>query len=256
MMQLVEELELIVTTHGVVPEAAKQYATDKITALARFTRKPILFAQVRLTLEPNPARERPAIVEATLDVNGQAVRGHLAGHDFFEAIDLLDGRLRRQLDRHESRQLNRIHESNGDLAAPPLEYAERAVEDREVVRHKTFAMSPIRCDEAAFDLDMLGHSFYLYVDLNTGADSVIYHSEEDGHLELMQASDGPVEVPQPCAADVRAGRTRPPELTLFDAEERLDAAHEPFVFFVNTETGRGNVVYRRLDGHYGLITPA
>lgn len=255
-MQLVEELELIVTTHGVVPEAAKRYATDKITALARFTRRPILFAQVRLILEPNPARERPAIVEATLDVNGQAIRGHLAGHDFFEAIDLLDERLRRQLDRHESRQLNRSHESNGEAAAPPLEYLDRAVEEREVVRHKTFAMSPTRCDEAAFDLEMLGHSFYLFVDLNTGADSVIFHSDEDGQLELMQVGDGPIEVPQPCAAKVRASIVYTPELTLFDAQERLDAAHEPFVFFVNAETGRGNVVYRRFDGHYGLITPA
>lgn len=254
-MQLVEELELIVTTHGVVPEAAKQYASEKITALTRFTRKPILFAQVRLTHEPNPARERPCIVEATLDVNGQAVRGHLAGHDFFEAIDLLDQRLRRQIDRHETRYAGRSHDT-GPVAPAPVEYTERAVEDREVVRHKTFALTPMRCDEAAFDLEMLGHTFYLYVDVDNGVDSVIFHDHEDDHLALMQATDGAIVVPQPCAADVQPSTMRPPELSLLDAEERLDAGHEPFVFFVNTDTGRGNVVYRRIDGHYGLITPA
>jgi hypothetical protein len=35
----------------------------------------------------------------------------------------------------------------------------------------------------------------------------------------------------------------------------IDLAAEPFVFFANATTGRGNVVYRRYDGHYGLITP-
>ena len=47
-----------------------------------------------------------------------------------------------------------------------------------------------------------------------------------------------------------------PELTLTQAEERLDASGERFVFFVNPDTGRGNVVYLRYDGHYGVITPA
>jgi hypothetical protein len=40
------------------------------------------------------------------------------------------------------------------------------------------------------------------------------------------------------------------------ATQRLDDGGEPFVFFANAMTGRGNVVYRRYDGNYGLITPA
>jgi Sigma 54 modulation/S30EA ribosomal protein C terminus len=36
---------------------------------------------------------------------------------------------------------------------------------------------------------------------------------------------------------------------------RLEAAGQPFLFFVNAETGRGNLIYHRYDGHYGLIAP-
>ena len=36
----------------------------------------------------------------------------------------------------------------------------------------------------------------------------------------------------------------------------LDAGDASFVFFADSATGRGNVLYRRHDGHYGLITPA
>ena len=40
-----------------------------------------------------------------------------------------------------------------------------------------------------------------------------------------------------------------------EAIERLNADGERFVFFANQATGRGNVLYHRYDGHYGLITP-
>ena len=40
-----------------------------------------------------------------------------------------------------------------------------------------------------------------------------------------------------------------------EALERLDTGRERVVFFRNSDTSRGNVAYRRYDGHYGLITP-
>ncbi len=260
----VQELEVSVVQLGDVPEAAKAYAIDKITQLARYTKRPILFAQVKLSLEPKPSIDRPALAEATLDVNGQPVRAHVAGHDLMEAIDLLEDRLRRRLERHKGRFEHDHHRPaasqpgewrHGDLPTQRPEYFERPVDEREVVRHKTFALEPITCDEAAFDLDMLGHDFYLFTDVETGADSVIFHADDDGHLELMQAAEQTT-VPSDCVAPVRASTQHPATLTLPEAEERLDLGVERFVFFVNPDTKRGNVVYARYDGHYGLITPA
>lgn len=261
----VQELDVNVTTQGEIPESTKQYATEKVQQFARYTKRPILFAQVKLTLESKPSLERPALAECTLDVNGQPVRAHVAGHDMLEAIDLLDDRLRRRIERHKQR-LDRDHHRpattaqpgewrHGDLPTQRPEYLDRPLDEREVVRHKTFALEPMSIDEAAFDLDMLGHDFYLFTDLATGADSVIHHVEDDGHLELMQARDE-VEIPVDVAAPVRPSTQAPAQLTLAEAQERLDVGAERFVFFVNPETKRGNVVYRRYDGHYGLITPA
>lgn len=45
-------------------------------------------------------------------------------------------------------------------------------------------------------------------------------------------------------------------LTVTEAEERLEAFRQPFLFFVNSQTGRGNLIYHRYDGHYGLVEPA
>ena len=47
-----------------------------------------------------------------------------------------------------------------------------------------------------------------------------------------------------------------PVLTLAEATTRLEALGRPFLFFVDAAAGRGNLLYRRYDGHYGLITPA
>ena len=46
----------------------------------------------------------------------------------------------------------------------------------------------------------------------------------------------------------------PPTLTDAEARIRLEADSEPFVFYLDAETGQGRVLYRRYDGHYGLIT--
>jgi ribosomal subunit interface protein len=258
------ELEISVT-HGDVSEATKQYAAEKITQLARFTRRPILFAEIRLCLEPRRAIERPAVAEATLDVNGQIVRAHVAARDLMAAIDLLDDRLHRRLERQARRTGRAQHHraaapSNGGWrhGDPPTqrpEYFDRPIEDREVVRHKTFALEPMTCDEAAFDLDMLGHDFYLFTEIESGDDAVIFHAPDDGHLEMMHTGSNS-NAPGPVAVPLVVSPHHPPELTLADAEERLDTSHEPFVFFLNVDTQRANVVYRRYDGHYGLITPA
>lgn len=258
----VQDLEVQVVTQGKVTDAAKQYAIDKVTQLTRYTNRPILAAQVKLTLGANPRLERPALAEATIDMNGLIVRAHVASHDLMAAVDLLDDRLRRRLDRYnhrsdakQQRPVGGGELSHGDRQKNRPEYHDRPVEEREVVRHKTFALDPMTTEEAAFDLEILGHDFYLFTELDTGQDSVIHYAGVDGHLELMQVADS-VSIPDGIAVPVRPSTLIPTESTLAEAQDRLDTGLEPFVFFINTDSGRGNVIYRRFDGHYGLITPA
>lgn len=250
----VREVEVGVTTRGEVPDEVKEQALAKVAQLARLTDKPILFAQVKLALEPNPARERPAIAEATLDVNGRQVRAHVAAGQLEEAVDLLELRLRRNLakaaDRH-GRETVR-HAPDGGPSDRP-EHAERPVDEREVVRHKTFALDPMPWDEAAFDLDVLGHDFYLFTELGSGVDCVVRRGDD----ESVEVLPGDERVAGALGSTTGAPALGPvaPVLRLAEAEERLDVGHEPFVFFVDADSRRGNVVYRRFDGHYGLITP-
>jgi hypothetical protein len=82
---------------------------------------------------------------------------------------------------------------------------------------------------------------------------VIYRTADGYGLALAHPRTrrlGPVD------ASVTVSEMPAPRLSLTEAAARLDASGQPFLFFVNAETGRGNVIYHRYDGHYGLIGPA
>ena len=65
--------------------------------VVRYTRQPVRSAQVVLEISADPARVRPSMAEATLDVDGTPVRAQVAADRLHEAVDLLEARLRRQL---------------------------------------------------------------------------------------------------------------------------------------------------------------
>ena len=155
--------------------------------------------------------------------------------------------------RHEPETVPEGEWRHGALPTPRPDHHPRPPEDREVVERVTHARGPSRAEEAAFDLDMLEDEWLLYVDATTGTDAVIRRRDgDDGYA--VSVVDGPVDTAG--AASVRTTvEGGPPELPVDDAIRRLDLGNEPHVFFVDTDTGRGAVVHRRYDGHYGLVRP-
>ncbi|GIU84451.1 MAG: hypothetical protein KatS3mg008_1226 [Acidimicrobiales bacterium] len=242
-----------VSTQGHVPEHAKDYAREKILRLSHVAKGIPWRAHVHLEMSGNPAVDRPALAEATIYVDGTPVRAHVAAHDHEAAVDLLEDRLRRRLSRRfEIRRGDRVGAIRSRNHQHRPQWVELPPDERQIVRHKTFALEPMTVDEAAFDLEMLDHDFYLFTEMSTGADCVIYHSEGGLVLSMPESTQGdPI---SGAAAELRLGPPAP-TLTRAEAVERLESGNERFVFYVDSETGRGNVLYHRYDGHYGLITP-
>jgi ribosome-associated translation inhibitor RaiA len=244
-------------------EAARDYAERKVRAVVEAIGEPILHARVKLSIAPDPAVERPARAEAALDVNGQLVRARVAAHSLHEAVDLLEPRLRGRV-AHAAERVRTLHLRppetpsgewrHGQVSTNRPAWYERPPDEREVVRRKSFALDELTIDEAALDMEMLDLDFYVFFELATGVDAVL-HRRPDGRLGLRRLH--PVDLPAVAeAVEVVLEPEAAPALALDDAVEWLDVAGDPFVFFRSQETGRANVVYRRYDGHYGLITPA
>jgi hypothetical protein len=127
----------------------------------------------------------------------------------------------------------------------------RPLEEREIIRRKTFAFGPMSVEEAADALEDLDHHFFLFRDAETDVDAVLYW-RDDGVLALIEPRlAGPAHDEGPVRE--RSRFSAPIELRTAVAE--MDALNHRFLFFEDADTARGNVIYRRYDGHYGLIEP-
>jgi ribosome-associated translation inhibitor RaiA len=251
-----------IVSRGDVTDDARAYAHHRIGTVLEQIDDPVLFARIKLTRAPDPARERPAIAQVTIDVNGQVVRAQVAGHTMREAIDLLQARLRDRLQHRAGhrRALRRRPGASlpgewrhGDPPTHRPDYFDRPAHERRLVRHKAYVDDELTPDEAAFDMEQLDVDFYLFRDLASGEDAVLERAEDGSYL-LTRLRPTPVD-PGPTALALAVADTPAPELDLDEAIERITADGERYVFFANPATGRGNVIYHRYDGHYGLITP-
>lgn len=88
---------VVVVSRGAVPLDAINYARRKVNRAIDQAGRPVLFARVTLQRYADPARALPASMEVTLDVGRRVVRAHASGHDFREAIDVAQERLRDRL---------------------------------------------------------------------------------------------------------------------------------------------------------------
>lgn len=254
-------IELVsVSTRGVVSQGAVEQAKRKVSAALAHAPGKVLGARVSLHRQPNPAVCRPAIAKAAVDVEGRQVRAHVGAEEMNEAIDLLDARLRGQLrvlgerlrSRHRRTGIPTPGEwRHGDRPTERPTVVARPPEERQIVRRKTFDPEPVSREEAVFDMLLADWDFYLFVD-SAGCGDAIVHRADDGPIRFActgRADEGGATTP--LAVD-----PLPPTLSERSARARLDSGLEPFVFFCAEEDGRGRVLYRRYDGHYGLIEPA
>lgn len=253
-----------VTLRGEFPPGTASYARDKIGKLARLAHEPVLAARVRLTQHGDPAVARPAVAQGNLDVNGRLVRAQAEASGAEEAVDRLEAKLRHRLERiarhWEARRGGtpsaEPHEwRHGSEPTQRPDYFPRPEAEREIVRHKTFTMARCTLDDAALDMNLLGYDFHLFTESGTGQDSVLYRAGATGYrlAQLTPPKRGQLAVH---LLPVTVSTQPAPQLNTREAVDRLNLTGLPFLFFLDAERGRGGVLYRRYDGHYGLITPA
>jgi ribosome-associated translation inhibitor RaiA len=255
-------LDVHVRARGPVSDAQRDRAVRKLRAACVAAPRAVLAARLTLAVEENPSLERPATAKASIDVSGRPVRAHVARPTLDEAVDLLVARIRRNLARLAERREDAAHAPpssapgqwrHGSLPASRPGYFPRPVEERQVVVRRSHGVTLATPMEAAFDMDLLGHDFRLFADASSGADCMI-HRRDDGELELVSADPDAGRGPGGDQAELPV--RSPSALALTDAVAILDGAGSPYLPFTDRDAERLHVLYRRYDGHYGLIVPA
>lgn len=252
MGQQVPACGVVVQTVGEVLDSARDYVRTQVQGFLRRLPSDPSSAKVKLTAFTVAGVRWPALVQANLCLDDHLIRAQTAAGYFQEASHLLRMRLGEQLARLASSGTPRPWPAPTHRVQRP-EFADLPGQDREIVRRKAFALRRCTPDQAALTMDLMDYDFHLFIDAETGQDSVICRVGPTGYRLARLASMAPPSTPVtvPLTIDVHPVQT----LTPAEAVQRLNATELPFRFLRDPDTGRGAVVYRRYDGHYGLIAP-
>jgi ribosomal subunit interface protein len=237
-----------------VPSRFRDLATAKLERLEKLDQKAIrVDVEVSVERNPRQASQKER-VELTIVSRGPAIRAEAAAEDRFAALDMalakLDARLRRALDRKKRHHLGpgmgRVaataapdgadlvqQPAAGPASAPAPRGQSRAGGDgREdvasdtvvpiemegdgplVVRQKFHQAIPIPIDQALYEMELVGHDFYLFHDVDQDMPSVVYrrHGYQYGVIRLVEGSATSRSTHQERAASapVPAGRRHAP----------------------------------------------
>jgi ribosome-associated translation inhibitor RaiA len=261
-MKAIKTAPVRVETHGRVPDGSRELAAAKVGSLLRIAAEPTLSARVMLAMAADPAVARPAVAQVTVDMNGRIVRAQAAEQTMRAAIEQMETRLRLRLDRA-ARNWAALRGTvptrepgewrHQSIPAHHPSYFPRPSVEREVVRRASYAARPETPEQAVAELDLLDYDFHLFTERSTGQDSVIYRTTNGYRLAMAHLKPGRLGPLPDC---ITVSKLSAPRLTPAEAAERLEAMGQPFVFFAEVRTSRGNLIYHRYDGHYGLVHPA
>lgn len=187
--------------HTEIPERLRLAAEEKIGKLARYV-DGMDRAEVHFTQHRNPRIAEPELCEVTMEGHGHFVRAKTAGADGYVAIDKAVAKLEQQLHKLKTKlQRQKKGQGRGAKTAPVAEalvsdtlVLDTPAEDEaaapeapampKIVKVKRFAPMGMTADEAAQRMDLLGHGFFFFTNLDTGRAAVVYR-REDGDIGLI-----------------------------------------------------------------------
>lgn len=161
-----------------VTDAMRSYAEDKLGKLERFSDQ-ILDARVVMSYDSDTSPD-PAKVEVQLNLPNGMVRAEERGPDTYAAVDLVVDKLERQLKRFKGRMMAKRTEEKPPVLEPEPEALEPAI-----VRTKKHVLRPMAPEDAAMQMEALGHNFFMFRNAETDDISVIY-LRHDGNYGLIE----------------------------------------------------------------------
>ncbi|MCM3124120.1 MULTISPECIES: ribosome-associated translation inhibitor RaiA [unclassified Mesobacillus] len=169
-----------------VTPAIREYVEKKVAKLDRyFTESPNANVNVNLKVY----QDKKSKVEITIPMKDLVLRAEELHEDMYAAIDLITDKLERQIRKHKTK-VNRKFRDKESLKdfVPIFTDVEQVEEDEdlEVVRTKSFDLKPMDSEEAILQMNMLGHSFYVFTNAETNQTNVVY-KRNDGRYGLIEA---------------------------------------------------------------------
>jgi putative sigma-54 modulation protein len=171
-----------------VTEALREKVIKKIGRLDKFFNPN---TEVHATLSVQKTRQ---IIEVTINSNGIVLRAEEANSDMYTSIDKVVDVLERQIRRNKTRLEKKLREGAFKAETAPLpdvgdltEGVDEVDEEHEfkVVRSKKFAIKPMTVEEAILQMNLIGHTFFMFSNAETKEVNVVYR-RKDGNYGLIE----------------------------------------------------------------------
>ena len=238
---------LVLHTVGPVPGSARDQVRELVNRLIEKAPRPVSYAKVKIKSDGDREPAERSLAQATLGVSGTTFRAESSGEGPSGALTSLEARLEEKLTHIDQpgtapRQSDRPH------------FVDVDPEQRVIARHKTCSrIDQIDTDEAIARLSDLDYRFYLFTDIADDKTTMV--ADAGGEETTIQKIDGsfPDGSERP---GVRAVVGPPPKRTIQDAVGELNGTGRDHLFFRDLDGEDPSVLYRRYDGHYGLLVEA
>lgn len=173
-----------------VTEALKDYVDKKLSRLEKYFDAP-LTSDGAVTLSTTRGLHT---VEVTIPLKGFVLRAEDESDDMYASIDAVVDKLERQIRKHKTK-INRKFRQEGSLKTLFVEDPSGTVataeldtdtdDDLEVVRTKRFMLKPMDVEEAILQMNMVGHNFFVFSNIENEEVSVVY-KRNDGKYGLIE----------------------------------------------------------------------
>ena len=118
------------------------------------------------------------ILELTIKFNGMFVRGEVSGENMYDNIDAVLPKIEKQLAKYKDKLQTKLRKDAFTLEEA-FEAGKIEFKPRRIVKTKTFELTPMNVEEAILQLDLLGHDFFVFLNVDNGRTNVIYRRGDD-----------------------------------------------------------------------------
>ena len=163
-----------------VTPSIKSYIEEKLGKLDKYFESPdSITSNVVVRI-----RGLEQIVEVTIPVKGITIRNEEANSDLYAAIDLVVDKLERQIRKNKTRIKKKVKVEVTDFWFIDFKVAKEEYDTNKIVKRKTIDNKPMSEEEAILQMNLLGHEFFVFENIDSHTTSVLYR-RKDGNYGII-----------------------------------------------------------------------
>lgn len=161
-----------------VTDSIKDYIEEKLSKMDKYLDNPEN-VEAKVLIKVKGVEQR---VEVTIQTKGYFLRAEEAHSDLYAAIDLIIDKLERQFRKYKTKLLDKSRQENIQDSFDIDEVIEE-----EIVKRKKIYLKPMDEEEAIMQMELLGHTFFVFKNIETDTICVIY-KRHDGNYGLIETN--------------------------------------------------------------------